>query len=185
MNETTADRRITRTAQAIQHGNRNLWEAAILAASIVGEYAEGGTRAIADRAGRSVSSVENWAHAWQLYADLRNQLRTCAELRSLRPELSVTHFAVMWDAVNKWGIVPADVMQLLRWMVSCKQNGERWSVDALRRELDAEYNHDGQPRLYAWYAKRAHTAVSELLSMPDASRDVRTAAMALLELLNP
>lgn len=57
--------------------------ACIAAAQVVGSYS-GATGVIAQRTKRSTSSVENWAHAFRLYKELRKESPSARELwRSL------------------------------------------------------------------------------------------------------
>jgi hypothetical protein len=44
---------------------------ALYAAPVVGTYQEGGAQAIADGIGRSLATVKNYAHAGQLYLELK------------------------------------------------------------------------------------------------------------------
>lgn len=89
-------------------GNRNLWHACYCAHAIVGRYARGATSAFASDISKSVDTVENMAHAADLYLrlareflgtkDKPSQLRhLIPKLREIRRKLSFSHFHEMWS----------------------------------------------------------------------------------------
>jgi hypothetical protein len=66
-----------------------------LAASLVVGVYDGTTEQIAKRTNRSVSTVQNWAHAAKLMKELRPKNR--ARVRELWHELPPSHFWLAWD----------------------------------------------------------------------------------------
>lgn len=84
--------------QAVKHYGKSdteLKKHSIYAAPVVGKYANGGTKAIADGILRSTSMVENYAHAFWLYDELRRtEVRN--RVRTLWRVLPVSHWYQAW-----------------------------------------------------------------------------------------
>lgn len=100
--------------KAWKTGNRAIWVVCACAARIVGNYARGATQAFATDISRSVDTVENMAHAAELYVRLQRdffRFRDATEtpiywpliprLRAIRAKLYYTHFSEMWTLWRK------------------------------------------------------------------------------------
>lgn len=96
--------------EAWKTGNRSIWIACGCAWRIVGHYARGATQAFATDISRSVDTVENMAHAADLYTRLQKEFGTFRDtsgefiyrpllprLREVRRKLYYTHFSEMWS----------------------------------------------------------------------------------------
>ncbi len=95
LSEDAVDRHILRVVLYHKGSDTYLKIAAIAASPIVGTYSAG-TAKIAKEARRSVSTVENWAHAHWLYRELRsNGSRLVA--RKLWRELPASHWWLAYD----------------------------------------------------------------------------------------
>jgi hypothetical protein len=70
--------------------------ACIAAARVVGSY-DGTTGVIAKQTKRSVASVENWAHAFRLYNELRTNLADFRRVRCLWRSLPASHWWLAYD----------------------------------------------------------------------------------------
>src|SRR5258706_8480435 len=94
-NQNLPDKWINNIVRWHAESDMRLKYACIAAGRVVGSY-NGATGIIAKRTKRSVSTVENWAHAWRLYADLRkngNRIR----VRTLFRELPASHWWLAYD----------------------------------------------------------------------------------------
>jgi hypothetical protein len=97
INETVVDRWIARTIAYNKGSDTHLKYACINASPVVGKYALGGTKAIADGIQRSVSTVENYAHAHWLYMELRKNKKDLRRVRELWRILPASHWWQAWD----------------------------------------------------------------------------------------
>lgn len=95
MNESIIDKRIIKTIRFANSSDTHLKFACISSSSVVGKY-DGVTQEIATLTHRSVSTVENWAHAHRLYKETRsNGNRKTARL--LWRELPASHWWMAYD----------------------------------------------------------------------------------------
>ena len=153
MNEAIIERDIDRAVAASRKADCNLWIAGFFAARVVGMYQNSGTIEIALRAGKSPSSVENWAHAWQMYDELRS-FGDVSELRELRKRFTPSHFWTMWDLKNKYGYGTKKAIHYFNQLTDYKENGLPHSVETLRQEVAAEEEQDGNTPTWEYYAPR-------------------------------
>jgi len=92
-NEALIDTWKDRVIQYHKGSDTSLKAACIVAAQVVGSYS-GMTQVIAKETNRHVSSVENWAHGFRLYKELR-QVDKLA--RKLWRELPASHWWLAYD----------------------------------------------------------------------------------------
>jgi hypothetical protein len=100
MLEQTVDKRISQAAEFFGKSDRQLKFTCIAASPVVGTY-DGGTQEIAKRILRSVSTVENYAHAFWLYRDLRANGHK-ARVRAMWRSLPASHWWQAYD-IHKAG----------------------------------------------------------------------------------
>ena len=125
--EGNIDRHIDRTVKFIDGSDLGLKFACIAASPVVGTY-DGTTQEIARRTRRSVSTVENWAHAHWMYRAMRaNGYKVAA--RFLWRQLPPTHFWKAWD-IHQAGY---DAMYYLE-----KAHQYNWSAQGMMAEWDKE-----------------------------------------------
>jgi len=149
--ETRTDRNIESIAYHYDNANRDLWICAYQAHKVYGLYEEYATRNIAERTHRSLSSVKNWVNAYRCFV-------SCLALEYrptilLRRELSLTHFRVMYELAQKYGLSTEKQRYFFGVMLGYKQTGEIASVEALRREVEAVCK-DSDPIDWQWHFKR-------------------------------
>jgi hypothetical protein len=95
INESIIDNWIARAIAYDKSSDMSLKCHCIFASPVVGKYKNGGTKAIADGIKRSVSTVENHAHAHWLYIELRGVNMQIA--RRLWRELPASHWWLAYD----------------------------------------------------------------------------------------
>lgn len=179
--EQVIEREIDWCVQAARTSSTTLWVACYFAYRVVGVYQTDATAEIARRAGRSPSSVENWAHAFEMYAELR-RFGSSSEVRALRKALSPSHFWRAWEKQRKFSLSNASVIRYLRQMVDYKQNEENYSEATLAQEIEAHENNSGNvPTWASYHSKRFASMLKTALSLPDVPRAVRIKIMDLLE----
>jgi len=95
INEAIVDGWIARAIRYDRDSDMSLKYHCINASPVVGKYKNGGTKAIADGIKRSVSTVENHAHAHWLYEELRRVNIKIA--RRLWRDLPASHWWLAYD----------------------------------------------------------------------------------------
>jgi hypothetical protein len=151
--ELIVERDIDRAAQYGRKSDRNLWVAGFYAARVIGKYTKDATIAISDRSGKSIATVQNWAHAVWMYQALR-LTGNFQLVRHYRRELKLTHFYTLWDKCNKYNLTPEKAMGYLQQMLDYRSQGEPWSADALAREIDAHEDKAGNTPAWSYYKTR-------------------------------
>jgi len=95
INESLIDNWIARAIAYDKSSDTSLKYHCINASPVVGKYRNGGTKAIADGIQRSISTVENHAHAHWLYEELRKVNMKVA--RRLWRDLPASHWWLAYD----------------------------------------------------------------------------------------
>ena len=124
--ESRLDNRIARIAGYDFNSDMYFKYACLGAATIVGTYS-GMTEEIAKRRNRSVSTVQNWAHAAWLYKDLRKVNRTIA--RELWRSLPASHWWLAYD-IHQKGYNALYYLALA--------DAHNWSGRAMLQEFDVD-----------------------------------------------
>jgi hypothetical protein len=124
--ESNIDRHIDRVVKYVDSSDLGLKFACIAASAVVGTY-DGTTQEIAKRTRRSVSTVENWAHAHWMYSAARKINIKVA--RALWRTLPPTHFWKAWD-IHQAGY---DALYYL-----CGASEYNWSAQGMMAEWDKE-----------------------------------------------
>lgn len=151
--EKLVDLWVQRAVRVYSQSDIELKKYCMIAATVMGKYSHGGTQAIANGIQRSVSTVENHAHAFSLMRDLRRggfRIR----IRTLWRSLPASHW---WQA---WGIHKAgyDALYYLDNAAKNKWSG-RVMMDEYKRELEAGY----APMIFRRAAIALRGLVDELL----------------------
>ena len=171
---------IDRVVSASRRSDGNLWVAGFYAARVVGTYAEAGTREIADRTGKDPSTVENWAHAWDLYNEIRNGINS-GTARTLRKTLTLSHFSNAWELRRKYDLSLEVITDHLEQIVIYREQGHKWSSEALRQEVDAQEDKTGNVPTWNYYAPRLNTMCTNILAATDTPQEIKDAALTIVK----
>lgn len=173
--EETAERDIRLAVYAARKSDASIWVTGFWAARVVGKYQRYGTKAIAERSGKSPSTVENWAHAWNLYDDLREKYGTSPNievgrifirsLQNLRKSLSPSHFWTAWELKKKYDLADKVILRHLQLMLDYKTDGQPYSVDILRQEVEKETKGGGAS--WEWWMPRVASMIESVLLVTD------------------
>lgn len=129
--EFLADAWIARAIRYYSKSETALKKYCILAAHVVGKYENGATQAIADGINRSLSTVQNHAHAYRMMEILRNSVVN-TRVRTLWRELPASHFWQAW-AIHQAGY---DAFYYLNNAALHRQSG-RDMMDEYKKDLEA------------------------------------------------
>jgi len=149
--ETIADRNIESAVKHARLADGHKFVAGYQAAKVYGLYQEAATNEIARQSGRSVSAVKNWVHAYRCFASC---LAVNYELaKTLRRELSMTHFQVMYDLGEKYSLHPETQIFQLAMIWNYKNTGDTYGPDVLRQEIEAA-TPDQRAASWKWHLTR-------------------------------
>lgn len=140
--ESLLDSRVERAARYAASSDAALKYACLVASTVVGTYS-GITQEIARRTRRSVSSVENWAHAGKLYKALRKENIQPGKFRFVRTlwrSLPASHWWLAYD-IQQSGY---DALNYL-------QNAfmHSWSGRAMMGEFDKDLHAGTAPLIFS------------------------------------
>jgi hypothetical protein len=182
--EDRIERDIARAVSASRKGDVALWIAGLFAARVVGAYQVDATREIARQAGKSVSSVENWAHGYELYVEFREFGVASDSLRFVRKYLTLTHFSKLWELRRKYNLNLGDAYLYLFDMTRYASLGEPHSVVELEREVEAHERKDGKVTPWNYGIKSLIQHMTRLAVATDAPERVRQAAQVFAKVLD-
>lgn len=179
--EDEVERDIEKAVEYSRRSDKNLIVAGMYAARIVGRYEKNGAKAIADRAGRSVSSVENWAHGYMFLLSMFRGRKFGVDSEIVRQwrTFTPTHFWTLWDKAEKYNMSLHRCVDYLGMMLNYRINGEAWSASALSQEIEAHENRSGHVASWNWYAPKAKDFVLKLLSLSDLPDVLRPGLLAI------
>lgn len=180
IDEPLVDAEIERAAFLCRRVQGNIWRAALNVWRLWGRYERYALREIAQRAAMDVSTLENWAHAYDFFVGLL-KLRNCSEVRRLRRLLTPSHFWSAWTLMRKYGLSHDEMIVYLQEMVVRRANSEPHGAQALRLEVEAHEGSDNAPT-WSYYAPRLRSLCLNVLAC-DAPEEVREAVMRILNFL--
>lgn len=165
--------------QAYRSASGGRWVAAYWAAKIVGRYDRGATIALAQKLGISPDAVEDMAHEYQMYKELRDDPEFRINVRKCRrwPTIYGSHFRAIYDARNRYDLSLVECMDILIDVVQARGTLSSRDVDEHVR------NRYGKERPWTYYAERASRAVFSLRQCPDIPIEVRHAADELFTII--
>lgn len=156
--------------------NKNLILAGMYAHRVVGKYEKYGSAAIAQRAGRSPSTVENWAHGYEIFSmviKFGGGSEIAKKVKKNWRLFTPTHFWTAWDKMNKYCLTPLRVIGYLNEMLNYRAQGLPWSSDALAREIEAHENKEGNTPDWSYYSPKVRRLYQEIAVLKDAPAPVR------------
>lgn len=173
--EARADHHVARAAAALRESDKNIWKAAYHACKMWGHYQHYGVKSIADAAQKSVSQIENYAHAYDLFTELCKFGYVC-EIRKLRRRVSPSHFWKMWSAKNTYGLMG---WECVKYLMLSASNG--WSGDRMIEELLVDLGKKRPPLKVQTVCKGIAAYAAEILArVNDFTTQQREAAQVVL-----
>ena len=164
--------RLRKHAQdAYVRSDRSKWVSAFYCGQIVGNYVRAATIDLASDMGVSTDTVEDMAHAYTLYRELRQMEGAAGFVRAARQAsfIYLSHFRALYDARRNYNLSNEAVLQLLMDIVQAEGGLSSRDVDNHTRE---RY---GDTRDWTYYANRAVKSLSKVLEQPNLPRRVRRA----------
>lgn len=111
-----------------KEGENNRFEFAVLASEIVGNYDEGATKALADKIGRSVTTVQNFSKIGKLWRIMIEIYPREAEI--FRADLQTSHWL---PVARQWDNGEMSLDGAKSWFTLCLK--EKWTVEKFRSQL--------------------------------------------------
>lgn len=149
---------------AYRTADKSHWRFAFFAAHIVGQYDYGATIGMANDMSVDTSTVENHAHAWQMFYDLvclgPEASRFVRTARTL-PYIYYSHFKALYEVRNNYKLTNEQCLDLLNTIVQAE--GE-FSARSIEGQVRKRF---GDSRDWTFYAQKVQKEISELLKQPD------------------
>ena len=163
------DRDIERAAKSYKRSDEGRWAAAYFASRIVGRHEPGATLALASRMGVSPDTIENLAHAYILYNDLRQDKGYRFLVNKIRkmPYIYYSYFRALYKAREDYHLNNAQVMSILVDMLQAEGSLSNRDLDGHIRDRF------GDTRDWSYYATRAFREIGKTLQQPDLPKEVR------------
>lgn len=172
MTDNKVQRAIHEAMRGSQQTDDGHWKLARAANWVVGKYEKGATREMAEAVGRSISTVEDHAHAWLLYVDfcLMGDLHreTVFNARKL-PFVHYSHFKTLYDLKEKHNLT---LEQTWGYFLDVLYAEGDITVRAL--EFMVEEKH-GDEVTWQWYLGKAQKHLQNALNDPTLPKDGRDA----------
>lgn len=168
--ESVVDRWVERAIEHYGNSDMQLKMSCIVASAVVGTYS-GGAQVIAKAINRSVSTVENHAHAGKLYKALRRDAVTSIAFRHVRNlwrALPASHWWLAYD-IQQAGY------KALNYLAMADFHG--WSGRAMMGEFDKDLHAGTAPLIFSRAVLSFRGLADELYKRPNSLTDRQLAAV--------
>lgn len=180
MTDEKRKREYARAIKAYGKSNESRWVFNFFASRIVGTYGFGGTRGLADDMSVSPDTVENGAHAFWIFDELRNlgdQERIYVNAARKLPYIHYSHFRELYDLKIQRNLSIKQIMDLL---IDVVQAEGTISSRSLSSHANEKY---GDTRDWTFYAGKTQKELLKLLQQPDLPDEGRKKAQDLFSFL--
>lgn len=179
--EKELERNIERAAKSYKQGDEKRWASAYFAAQIVGHkpVVFGATIALAERMGKSVDAVEDLAHAYFLYSELREDPKFHRKVQRIRRKSYIyySYFRALYEARNNYHLSLSQVMSILDDMDQAQ--GKLHQEDLEKHIIDRF----GDGRDWTYYGDKAFREIHKTLQQPDLPKNVKMVLLPAYEVL--
>jgi hypothetical protein len=158
-----------KAADAYRKSDDTKWVSAFYCSQVVGNYERGATLGLASDMGLSTDTIEDMAHAYSLYNELRRMPDAALFVRSARQShyVYMAHFRALYDAKDHYKLSNEEILKLLLDIVQGEGQISSRDVDQHARE---KY---GDTRTWEFFAQKANKSLTTLLNQPDLPTDGR------------
>lgn len=171
------------------------WVAASAASYIVGNYADYATSGMADSMNVSKDTVEDLAHAYNLYLDLLKFDHRYVAMARRMDGMYISHFRALYDLRQRYMFrgrkhedIPLqeiisfneEIMDLFVDIVQSIQNGDPISSRGIEKHAIERY---GMKKPWNYYGNKAATALHQALECQDLSPKKRKALKRMYKLI--
>ena len=170
---------IEQAFRADRDSNTKIWKKCLWASRVVGHYDYGATRQLAARLNVESDSVEDYAHAYNIFEELCNvhQYRIVTFAARRAPYIHYSHFRVLYEARKKYNLTIEEVFGYLMDVIQAEGD---LSTKGLENMLKSKHDHELD---WTWYAGNALKAITLTLQQPDIPDDVKEVLIPACEKL--
>lgn len=182
MNETDLIKRdIERAAVSYKKSDDGRWAAAFFASRVVNHkpLVIGATKSLASRMGVSPDTVENLAHAYEIYAEFRSDPIYRGFVRQIRkmPYIYYGYFRALYKAKQDYHLTLEQTFSILADMYQAEGT-------LSQRDLDQHIqDRFGDSRDWTFWGGKAFKEIHKLLQQPDLPAEVRARLIPAYEVL--
>lgn len=177
--ELRAERDIARAVFYARASDLNKWACGAYASRVIGLYERHAAKAIADQAGRDVSTIENYAHAHETFTEISEAVggRTA---RTMRRALTIGHFWTAWELKRKYNLPVTEIVRGLIGALALKSREEPHSADVLRQEIEADHGGIGKVLTWNYLSGKVRDVMTDALATDGTPEPIRKAAQSVL-----
>ena len=176
LTEDRADHHRRAAVVNIEQAGASLWRAGFHAWRMWGLYERYALKAIAEDAKKDVASIENYCHAYDLFADLA-RFGIASDVRHLRRNLTPSHFWQMWSLRNTHPYKVTLDKCLVYLSLASLHN---WTVNHMLEEMRKALRLDRSPRKWGTLVRSLRVLAEEVLVRDEASQKLQSLARKLL-----
>lgn len=174
-------RAVKNACKAYKAADQDRWVSAYWAAQVVGKYDRGKTIGLSEEMGTSVDTIENLAHAYEMYNTLRfcmdGEFSNIVHLARKHPKVYMSHFIALYKARSTYGLTDKQLVSVLIDIVQAR--GQLSS-----RDVDTHIqSHYGVERPWFYYAARAQKEITKTLMCPDLPDGPRKVLSGIYEIV--
>lgn len=161
----------SRAIRSYRKGDEQRWVSALWCSKVVGSRQRGLTLGLASDMSVSPDTVENLAHAYEMYSDLCKLSGARKFVRSSRklPFVYYSHFRALHKAREDYNLTDSQCLSLLMDIVQNEGGISSRDID------DHTAKRFGNQKDWRFYAAKAQKAIANALQQPDLPDDVRKA----------
>lgn len=159
MNEEQVERHIGAAVAELKHGETNIWRAGYHAHKLLGTYKKYGISGIAKASKKSVSSITNYANAYNMWLDVVRFTDSCEPARLLRRDLTPSHFWRMWEKRNSYNL---SIRKCTEYLFLASTHG--WSGEEMIEELITEMGRKTSPKALQTLYKVVYNICADLMT---------------------
>ena len=178
MNEEQVEYHIKAAIAELKQGETNIWRAGYHAHKLK-KYSKYGISGIAKRCKKSVSSIANYAHAYDMWLDVVKFAYICEpalslqSVRLLRRDLTPSHFWRMWEKQNSYKL---SVRQCAKYLFLASTH--EWSGEEMIEELITEMGRKKPPKALKVLFTAAHNICADLMTAYSGGAMLETRTLA-------
>ena len=160
---------VQQAANSYRRSDKERWKSALWCSRVVGKYDRGATRGLADDMGVSVDTVEDLAHAYNIFEDLCKLPDARWFVFSCRraPFIYYSHFRALYDARKDYELTDEQALQILMDIFQAEGGISSRTVSEHAQEQF------GKPKSWGYYARKVERDMQRLLESPDVPRRVK------------
>lgn len=171
------ERLFSRAIKSYQKSDSQRWVFSLFCNEVVGKYKKGGTKGLASEMNVSDDTVENNAHAYWIYAQLKKVYPQEVRQARKHPKVYLAHFRALYKTYKDHKLDLEQIYSLLEDIV--QSNGKISSRDVENHSMERF----GDKRDWQYYAKRIVKEIQKTITHPDTPPKLSKTLLKVIKIL--